>query len=83
MVFHITFMLDLFHDKNFCNCINLFSCIFVGFICNGFSIKLVKIAQDSEVRNLLASERLAKGHIRSACWKLKSQVSCCILRVIL
>ena len=29
----------LFYDKKCCNCINLFPCIFVGFICNGFSIK--------------------------------------------
>ena len=29
----------LFHDKNCCNCINLFPYIFVEFICNGFSIK--------------------------------------------
>ena len=27
MVFHITFMLALFHDKKCCNCINLFPCI--------------------------------------------------------
>ena len=27
MVFHITFVLALFHDKKCCNCINLFSCI--------------------------------------------------------
>ena len=30
--------IGLFHDKKCCNCINLFPCIFVGFICNGFSI---------------------------------------------
>ena len=29
----------LFNDKKCCNCINLFPCIFVGFICNEFSIK--------------------------------------------
>ena len=32
----------LFHDKKCCNCINLFPCIFVGFYCIGFSIKLEK-----------------------------------------
>ena len=31
--------IGLFHDKKCCNCINLFPCIFVGFICIGFSIK--------------------------------------------
>ena len=41
MVFHIAFMLALFHDKK---------------CCNGFSIKLVKIAQDNEVRNLLTTD---------------------------
>ena len=27
MIFHITFILALFHDKKCCNCINLFPCI--------------------------------------------------------
>ena len=27
MVFHLTFMLALFHDKKYCNFINLFPCI--------------------------------------------------------
>ena len=36
------------------NFINFFSLYFVEFNCIGFSIKLVKIAQDNEVRDLLA-----------------------------
>ena len=36
--FSYNICIGLFHDKMCCNCINLFSCIFVGFICNGFSI---------------------------------------------
>ena len=37
----------LIPNKKFCNCINLFPCIFVGFIYNGFSIKWWKFDQDS------------------------------------
>ena len=35
MVFHITFMLVLFHDKKCCNCINLFPCILCNLIVMG------------------------------------------------
>ena len=37
----------LFHDKKCCICINLFPCIFVGFICNRFSIEWWRFVQDS------------------------------------
>ena len=37
----------LFHDKKCYNCINLFPCIFVRFICNGFSIKWWRFDQDN------------------------------------
>ena len=37
--FYHNISVGLFHDKKFCNCINLFPCIFVGFICIKFSIK--------------------------------------------
>ena len=40
-------IVGLFHDKKYCNCINLFPCIFVRFICNGFSIKWWSFDQDS------------------------------------
>ena len=38
----------------------------MGFNCNGLSIKLVKIAQDSEVRNLLATDSRVDNS-----WKVK------------
>ena len=40
--FYHNISIGLLHDKKCCNCINLFPCIFVGFYCIGFSIKLVK-----------------------------------------
>ena len=35
MVFHITFVLALFHGKKCCRCINLFSCILWDLIVMG------------------------------------------------
>ena len=55
MIFHITLMLALFHDKKFCNCINLFPCILWNLIIMGL---------------VLSGENLintAKGHMRSTC----------------
>ena len=45
----------------------------MGFICNGFSIKLVKFAQEIDLATWLASGATCKGHIRSTCCKLNSQ----------
>ena len=39
--------IGLFHDKKCCSCINLFPCIFAGFICIGFSIKWWRFDKDS------------------------------------
>ena len=54
------------------------SLYFVRLICNGFSIKLVKIIQEVDLATCLASgatrERSHKKHM----WKLKSQVPGCI-----
>ena len=38
----LCFMLALFRDKKCCNCFNFVPCIFVGFYCIGFGIRLVK-----------------------------------------
>ena len=38
MVFHITFMLALFHDKKCCNCINLFPCILWDLFVSGLAL---------------------------------------------
>ena len=48
MIFYITFVLALFHNKKCCNFINLFPCILWNLIVMSFRFKLVKIAQDSE-----------------------------------
>ena len=45
--FYHNISVGLFHDKKFCNCINLFPYIFEGFICNGFSIKWWRFDQDN------------------------------------
>ena len=47
MIFLITLMLAYSMTKKCCNCINLFPYFFVGFICNGFSIKWWRFDQDS------------------------------------
>ena len=57
--------------------------VFCGIYCNGFSIKLVKIAQEVDLVTCLASGATCKSHMRSICWKLKSQVPGCISQVIL
>ena len=51
----------------------------MGFNCNEFSIKLVKIAQKVDLATWLASGATCEGHMRSTCWKLKSEVLDCIL----
>ena len=38
MVFHITFVLALFHDKKCCNCINLFPCILWDLFVSGLAL---------------------------------------------
>jgi len=53
--------------------------VFSGFICNGFSIKLVKISQKVDLATWLASDTTSKGHMKSTCQKLKSQ---CVLWLI-
>ena len=78
MVFHITFMLALFHDKKVLKLHYFISLYFVGFNCNEFSIKLVKIAQEVDLVTCLMSGVTYESHMRSTCWKLKSQVSGCI-----
>ena len=51
----------------------------MGFICNGFSSKLVKIAQDSEVRNLLTTSsqmdnlQRATWGAHAGSWRVKCQ----------
>ena len=47
--------------------------VFVKFICNEFSIKLVKIAQEVDLVTQLASGATHEGHMRSTCQQLKSQ----------
>ena len=46
----------------------------MGFNCNEFSIKLVKIAEEVDLATWLASGVTHEGHMRSTCWKLKIQV---------
>ena len=46
---------------------------FVGFYCIRFKIKLVKIAQEIDLVTWFASGATREGHMRSTCWKLKSQ----------
>ena len=41
--------------------------VFVKFICNEFSIKLVKIAQEVDLVTWLASGATHEGHMRSTC----------------
>ena len=60
-------MLALFHDKKYCNFINLFPCILWDLI-------VMSLVLSGE--NLI---KTVEGHMRSTCQKLKSQ---CILRVI-
>ena len=47
MIFLITFVLAYSMTKRCRNCINLFPCIFVGFICNGFTVKWWRFDQDN------------------------------------
>ena len=51
--------------------------VFCEIYCNGFSIKLVKI-QEVDLMTCLTSGSTRKSHMRSTCWKLKSQVPGCI-----
>ena len=52
---------------------NHFPVFIVGFICNGFSIKLIKIAEEVDPATSLTSGATHEGHMRSTCRKLKSQ----------
>ena len=61
--FYHNISVGLFHDKKFCNCINLFPYIFEGFICNGFSISGGDLIKTT------------KSHMRCTCRKVKSQAS--------
>jgi len=45
----------------------------VGFICDGFSIKLIKITEEVDPATWLANGVTREGHMRSTCRKLKSQ----------
>ena len=76
MVFHITFMLTLFHDKICCNRINLFSCILWDFNYNEFSIKLMKIAQEVDLATWLKTATPIKGHVRSIRESSRVSASC-------
>ena len=67
MVFHIIFMLVLFHNKKCCNCINLFSC-------NLWDLFVMGLVLSGEYLM-----KIAKGYVRSTCRKLKNQ---CISQVI-
>ena len=70
MVFHMTFILALFHDKKCCNFINLFPCILQDLIV----MSLVLGGEDFI--------KTVEGCMMSNCWKLKSQcVSLLILRL--
>ena len=66
MVFHIIFILVLFHNKKYFNCINLFSC-------NLWELFVMSLVLSGEYLM-----KIAKGHGRSTCRKLNSQF---ILRV--
>ena len=54
-----------------------FPCILWDFIVIGL-VKLVKIAQEVDLATWLASGATHKSHMKSTCWKLKSQVFGCI-----
>ena len=45
----------------------------MGFNCNEFSTKLVKITQEVDLVIWLASGATREGHMKSICRKLKSQ----------
>ena len=57
--------------------------VFVGFNCIGFSLKWWRFAQEVDLVTWLANGATCESHMKSTCWKLKSQVSGCISRVIL
>ena len=55
-----------------------FPCMFVGFNVRVECERLVKNCEEQSIsqltRDWLASGQLLKGHVRSTCWKLKSEV---------
>ncbi len=53
----------------------------MGFYYIGFSIKSVKIAQEVDLVAQLTSGATRESLMRITYWKLKSQVSACILQV--
>ena len=57
--------------------------VFCEIYCIGFSIKLVKIAQEVDLATWLAGSAAHESHMRSICWKLKSQVLNSISQVTL
>ena len=79
MVFHITFMLTLFHDKKCCNFINLFPCILWALIAIGLVLSWWRLLKKMISRLGSRVVQPMKGHVRSICQKLKSQ---CISWVI-
>ena len=75
-------MLVLFHDRKCSNCINLFLCILWDFIVLSLVLNWWRIEHEMKISivSRLSCEKFAKRvtrekeHIRSTCWKLKSQV---------
>ena len=53
-------------------CHNHFLVSFVGFNVRVECESLVKICEESEVRDWLASGQPTKGHVRSTCWNLNN-----------
>ena len=59
MVFHITFMLALFHDKKCCNIINLFSCTLWYLTIMGLVLSdedLIKIVEGHHEEHMLETK---------------------------
>jgi len=48
----------------------------VGFNCNEFSIKLVKIAEEVDLVTWLATVAPTKGHVRNTCGSSRVSASC-------
>ena len=82
VIYNYVFMLALFHDKKCCKCIKLFSYILWNFIVLGLVLSWWRIEHEIKISAIsqLAREKFMrtvtreKGHVRSTCWKMKSQV---------
>ena len=48
----------------------------MGFNCNEFSIKLVKIAKEVDLATWLAAAAPVKGHVRNTCGSSRVNASC-------